>query len=68
MNAEPKVFDADEVRRTFSTIIDPGAVFEIRAPHAQLRGERRKGPVFGYFNEIDKCLSELARIVRATGI
>jgi Primase C terminal 2 (PriCT-2) len=63
-----ELFSQDEVRKALATMLEPGAVFEIRAVGAQLRGSRRTSIVSGYFNNADACLSELEKLVRAKGI
>ena len=49
-------------------MLEPRAVFEVRALGAQLRGNRRTGTVSGYFDNADACLSELEKLTIAKGI
>lgn len=56
------------VRKTITHLILPGAVFEVRALGAQLKGNWKKGRVSGYFNAADELLKELPRLTRAEGI
>ena len=62
------LFDQQIVRNTFNALIEPGAVFEIRALGAKLKGGYREGIVSGYFEDPDKALLALENIVRAKGI
>jgi len=63
-----KTFERDEVERTLKILTN--GVWEIRALNASLTGGRynRGGTVSGYFNSIPKCLDELGRITKASGI
>jgi hypothetical protein len=63
-----ELFDKAEVRKALSTMLEPGAVFEVRALAAQLCGNRRTGTVSGYFDNADACLSELGKLAAAKGI
>jgi hypothetical protein len=63
-----QLVDKNEVRTALGKIIERGAVFEVRALNAQLRGKRRSGTVFGYFDNADACLSELEKVTTAKGI
>ena len=65
---KPPVIDADEIRRALMLVRQEGAVFEIRALNAQLKGDRFNGTLFGYFSSVDRCIEELGRIHAATGI
>jgi hypothetical protein len=51
-----ELFSQDEVRKALSAMLEPRAVFEVRAVDAQLRGNRRTGTVSGYFDNADACL------------
>ena len=62
------LFDAAEVRRTFSLFVKRRSVFEVRVLDAQLHGDRRRGPVSGYFSDIERCLSQLARLTGFSGV
>jgi AAA domain len=62
------LFDEDEVRRTLAILIPKGSVFEIRALNAQLKGQRRKATVAGYFDDVDACVAELRKLASASGI
>jgi hypothetical protein len=61
-------FDAAEVRKAVELLIEPGAVFEIRALAAKLSGNHRRGTLSGYFNNADACVSALAKITDAEGV
>jgi hypothetical protein len=63
-----ELFDEGEVRKALSTMLDPRAVFEVRALDARLQGTRRTGTVSGYFDNADACLSELEKLISAKGI
>jgi hypothetical protein len=62
------LFDEAGVRKTLARIIKSGAVFEVRALDAELRGSRRTDTVSGYFDNVDACLSELEKLTTAKGI
>jgi hypothetical protein len=62
------LFDEGQVRRTLSSMLVPGAVFEVRALEAQLKGERRKGTVAGYFDNVEACISRLAELRSFVGV
>jgi hypothetical protein len=62
------LFDEALVRQAISYLILPGAVFEVRATKAQLKGNHRKGTVSGYFNNFDLLLAQLDRLYQAEGI
>ena len=63
-----ELFSQDEVRKALDTMLEPGAVFEIRAVGAQLSRNRRTSTVSGYFDSVDACLSELEKLTTAKGI
>jgi hypothetical protein len=63
-----RLFDKDEIRKALATILEPRAVFEVRALDAQLYRNRRIGTVSGYFDNADACLSELEKLTTAKGI
>jgi hypothetical protein len=65
-----ELFSQAEVRKALSTMLEPVAVFEVRALGAQLRSDRRTGTVTvsGYFDNVDLCLSELEKLTIAKGI
>ena len=65
---EKALFDEAEVRKALSRIVNPGCVFEIRALDAKLSDNYRTGTIFGYFNNVDRCVVELKRITSAKGI
>jgi hypothetical protein len=60
-------YNPQEVEKTLR-LICPDQVFEIRALNASLDGNRFKGIVFGYFNNIALAVQELRRIQAATGV
>ena len=62
-----ELFSQAEVRKALSTMLEPVAVFEVRALGAQLRSDRRTGTVTvsGYFDNVDLCLSELEKLTIA---
>jgi hypothetical protein len=62
------LFNAAEVRRTITLIIEPGAVFEVRALEAKMEGHWRQGTVSGYFNNTDDVIRALPLIKTAKGI
>ena len=63
-----ELFDEAKVRRALSILIEPGAVFEIRAVEAKLAGSYRPQTISGYFNSIDRCIAELGKLVSAEGV
>jgi len=63
-----ELFSQDEVRRALSTMLEPGAVFEVRAVDARLSSNYRSGIISGYFDNADACLSELEKLVSAMGV
>jgi hypothetical protein len=64
---EGKLFDADEVRRALAVLIEPRAVFEIRALNVPRRGSG-KGIISGYFDDIEACIAQLSRLTKAAGV
>jgi putative DNA primase/helicase len=61
--------NADEVRRALAVLLEPNAVFEIRALGARLRGNKWKtGTVSGYFDSVEACIAQLPTIAKAAGI
>src|SRR5436309_58116 len=67
-NAMIELFEAAEVRKALSTMLEPRAVFEVRALDAQFKGERRKAIIAGYFDDPSICVLQLSRLQSATGI
>jgi uncharacterized protein DUF3987 len=63
-----ELFNKNEVRKALSTMLEPGAVFEVRALDAKLSGSYRTGIISGYFDNADACLSELEKLAAAKGI
>jgi P4 family phage/plasmid primase-like protien len=66
----PPAFDSAEIRRALQLFFLPGDVFELRIPHAQLRGEQRPVTCSGYYDldHIDALLSALPDLDFAPGI
>src|ERR1017187_4540900 len=62
------LFNKDEVRKAIDLLIEPGAVFEIRALGASTRTWSKKRTLTGYFDNPDDALTALPTIVTATGI
>jgi hypothetical protein len=62
------LFDEGEVRRALAILIQRKAVFEVRALSAQLKGQRYRAGVSGYFNNADHLLKELEHLYQADGI
>jgi AAA domain len=48
-------------------LVEPGAVWEIRALKARLADHRNTSLVSGYFNNVELCIAQLARLRSATG-
>ena len=63
-----ELFDKAEVRKALSTMLEPRAVFEVRALDAQLQGNRRTSTVSGYFDNADACLGEFEKLTTAMGV
>jgi hypothetical protein len=63
-----QLFSQEEVRKALATILEPRAVFEVRALDARLSGNYRTGIISGYFDNADACLSELERLTSAVGV
>jgi hypothetical protein len=63
---EKTLLDADGVRSALAVLIEPGAVFEIRVLGAPKRGSG-KGIISGYFDDIEACIAQLARLSKAAG-
>ena len=63
-----ELINADLVRQAINRLIEPGAVFEIRALEAKLKGGYRAGIVSGYFDSVQTVLKALSSIVSAKGI
>jgi hypothetical protein len=61
---DKRLVDPEEVKRALAAMIEPGSIFEIRVPKAQMQG--KKGPwktnASGYFDDIDKCVAELNKL------
>jgi hypothetical protein len=57
-----------EVQKALAQIIEPGAVFEVRALDAKLPGSYRSGTIAGYFNSVDRCVAELRKVGGAKGV
>ena len=62
------LFDEGEVRKALAVLIQRKAVFEVRALSAQLKGQRYRAGVSGYFNNADHLLKELEHLYQAEGI
>jgi hypothetical protein len=62
------LFDEGEVRKALAILIQPKAVFEVRALSAQLKWQRYRAGVSGYFNNADHLLKELEHLYQAEGI
>jgi hypothetical protein len=67
-DAMTALFHEAEVRKALALLIEPGAVFEVRALDAQLNGQRYAGTVFGYFDSINACVDALQNLQSAVGI
>jgi hypothetical protein len=63
-----ELFSQDEVRKALSAMLEPGAVFEVRAVEAKLAGSYRPGTISGYFDSIDACIAALKKLVSADGV
>ena len=58
-----------EIRKALGVLIEPGAVFEVRAPKsAKISGSWKTGTVSGYFDNIDSCIAELGKIESAEAV
>ena len=64
---EKTLVDADSVRSALAVLIEPGEVFEIRVLGAPKRGSG-KGIISGYFDDIEACIAQLARLSKAAGV
>jgi uncharacterized protein DUF3987 len=63
-----ELFHETEVRKASALLIEPGAVFEVRALDAKLGSNYRIGTVAGYFDSADDCVTELKKLSAAMGI
>lgn len=61
-------FDETEVREALAQIVEPGAVFEVRALDVKLSGSYRNGTIAGYFDSADRCVAELGKLTSAKGV
>jgi Protein of unknown function (DUF3631) len=58
-----------EIRKALGLLIEPGAVFEVRAPkNAKISNSWKTGTVSGYFDNIDSCIAELGKIESAEAV
>jgi hypothetical protein len=58
-----------EIRKALGVLIEPSAVFEVRAPkNAKISGNWKTGTVSGYFDNIDSCIAELGKIESAEAV
>ena len=63
-----ELFVEEEVRTALALLAGPKGVFEIRAIKAQLRGSPQVGPISGYFDNAQACVTRLSELHKATGI
>jgi len=55
--------DPNEIRRALSLLIEPGTIFEIRAPQATTAEWRKTHTESGYFDDPDQAIRAVARIL-----
>ncbi len=64
----PLRYDRAEIVRTFNLLVGPGAITELRALDATLRGSNREGTVSGYFDSAERLAGAVETIQTAKGV